>query len=489
MKIQEVEQRTGLDRATIRFYETEGLISPVRSDNGYRCYTETEVDTLLKIKLLRQLDINLSIIKDLEQGREDISAVLSCQLDALSDKITGNIRAKYVCEQMQQANLQYKTIDTARYLKMLQIPECEDAVFCEEVPLEIHPVRRFFARTIDYAIISAVLNFLLITVFRIRPITQGILTLISIIEVAASVLILSAFVHFLGTTPGKWAMGIYVGSIFEERITYSDAIRREIKVFVFGCGLNIPGISLWRYYKSYKKDASGEGNRWNEYTEFYYSDWTVARKALGTILAVVAATLSAVNALENALPQYRGDVITVAQFAENYRDYEKALGIDSKYVLGNEGKWIQQYDSSGVIVSVQGENFDQNRADFMYSYDSSGKLYKISYTDSWEDGQFLSAAIPYYCHTAAIALIGSRPGAGYQDLKNAEEWVDNLINEQIITDPEKGNYKGDTIVHDVKIAWDIRIENYASIGPGGIVIASDDAVIYVKIVYSIEIVE
>ena len=36
MKIQELESRTGLDRATIRFYEQEGLVVPQRNpENGF----------------------------------------------------------------------------------------------------------------------------------------------------------------------------------------------------------------------------------------------------------------------------------------------------------------------------------------------------------------------------------------------------------------------------------------------------------------------
>ena len=49
MTIKEVESRTELVRANIRYYESQGLISPVRRENGYREYTQQDVDTLLKI--------------------------------------------------------------------------------------------------------------------------------------------------------------------------------------------------------------------------------------------------------------------------------------------------------------------------------------------------------------------------------------------------------------------------------------------------------
>ena len=52
MTIKELEQRTGMPRANIRYYEEEGLLSPRRLDNGYRDYAEEDVRTLEKIKLL-----------------------------------------------------------------------------------------------------------------------------------------------------------------------------------------------------------------------------------------------------------------------------------------------------------------------------------------------------------------------------------------------------------------------------------------------------
>lgn len=43
MKIKEVEQRTGITKANIRYYESQGLISPNREANGYRTYDESHV--------------------------------------------------------------------------------------------------------------------------------------------------------------------------------------------------------------------------------------------------------------------------------------------------------------------------------------------------------------------------------------------------------------------------------------------------------------
>ena len=48
MTIKEIEQATGLPRASVRFYESEGFISPTRGENGYRNYSQSDLDALLK---------------------------------------------------------------------------------------------------------------------------------------------------------------------------------------------------------------------------------------------------------------------------------------------------------------------------------------------------------------------------------------------------------------------------------------------------------
>ena len=53
MTIKEVEEKTGLARSNIRFYEKEKLISPDRNEtNGYREYTEENVNDIKKIAYL-----------------------------------------------------------------------------------------------------------------------------------------------------------------------------------------------------------------------------------------------------------------------------------------------------------------------------------------------------------------------------------------------------------------------------------------------------
>ena len=83
MTIKEIEQATGLPRASVRYYESEKLIAPGRGDNGYRNYSQQDLDSLLKIKLLRQLQIPLEDIQSLQKGSADLNAVLDRALEQL----------------------------------------------------------------------------------------------------------------------------------------------------------------------------------------------------------------------------------------------------------------------------------------------------------------------------------------------------------------------------------------------------------------------
>ena len=68
MNIKEIEERSGLTRANIRYYEQEGLIAPVRRENKYRDYSEEDLETLLRIALLRSLGFSLEEIRRLQSG-------------------------------------------------------------------------------------------------------------------------------------------------------------------------------------------------------------------------------------------------------------------------------------------------------------------------------------------------------------------------------------------------------------------------------------
>lgn len=66
MRIAELEQRTGVSRYTLRYYEKQGLIREVaRANNNYREYPEQAVDRVAMVRQLKDLGFSLREIRDL----------------------------------------------------------------------------------------------------------------------------------------------------------------------------------------------------------------------------------------------------------------------------------------------------------------------------------------------------------------------------------------------------------------------------------------
>ncbi|EPH0094021.1 Cu(I)-responsive transcriptional regulator [Pluralibacter gergoviae] len=66
MNISDVAKKTGLTSKAIRFYEEKGLVTaPMRSDNGYRNYTQKHLDELTLLRQARLVGFNLEECREL----------------------------------------------------------------------------------------------------------------------------------------------------------------------------------------------------------------------------------------------------------------------------------------------------------------------------------------------------------------------------------------------------------------------------------------
>lgn len=91
MKISQLAKETGISSKTIRYYETIGLLpQPLRQENGYRNYTDSDVQRLIFIRRCRDLLIPLAQIRQLVVVQMDKTA--SCReveriVDAQLEKV------------------------------------------------------------------------------------------------------------------------------------------------------------------------------------------------------------------------------------------------------------------------------------------------------------------------------------------------------------------------------------------------------------------
>lgn len=115
MTIKELEDRLGISRANIRYYEKEGLFTTERQANGYREYTEENVCTLKKIILFRKMGISIENIHLLIDGSMTIDEVLSETLEILQDQQKQLEGAIAICEEMERQKPNINELDVSYY--------------------------------------------------------------------------------------------------------------------------------------------------------------------------------------------------------------------------------------------------------------------------------------------------------------------------------------------------------------------------------------
>ena len=60
----DIQRITALTRKALGYYEEKGFIHPRRLENGYREYSEKDVEILNKIALFKKLGLTITEIKD-----------------------------------------------------------------------------------------------------------------------------------------------------------------------------------------------------------------------------------------------------------------------------------------------------------------------------------------------------------------------------------------------------------------------------------------
>jgi len=94
MNIGEASTNSGLPAKTIRYYEDIGLISPDRTDNGYRDFSETHMHKLAFLSRARGLGFSieecrtlLSLYEDTDRASADVKTMARVHLDQMAHKI------------------------------------------------------------------------------------------------------------------------------------------------------------------------------------------------------------------------------------------------------------------------------------------------------------------------------------------------------------------------------------------------------------------
>ena len=272
MTIKEIEEITGMIRANIRYYEAEGLVVPERNkENGYRIYSREDADVLLKIKLLRSLDVPLEEIKALQAGTVGLQDALQRHLTAIAEKREALEWSGEVSRMMLEQEESFETLNALRYLSTL---ENSGAALKQDVKPKLNlPWRRYWARCLDFGFYNTLVSMAMLG-FRNRLILVPIFTRLMMLTIEP--LLLSLF----GTTMGKAIFGIQVTDREGGRLSHNAALERTWTVMWEGEAMRIPLISLYFQCKGLNFAEQEIPLSWEDESEVTYKDDKIWRYGL-----------------------------------------------------------------------------------------------------------------------------------------------------------------------------------------------------------------
>ena len=353
MNIKEIEERSGLTRANIRYYEQEGLIAPVRRENKYRDYSEEDLETLLRIALLRSLGFSLEEIRRLQSGEADFAAAMRERSAALESEGQRLLAARNVCDAISREVTSYSALRPEDYLNSFE----SDKTAERRDIVEPHPWRRYFARAIDLTLVGLMVSFVQFVLLHhnLVNISKGENVLCGLAGWGLLVLIEPLLLARFGTTAGKWCMGITVTRPDGERLSYSEALNRTALVWFYGAGLGLPLVELVCSYLSYRRYTRGEELAWEEGSVERFDGRGTGKMALLCAACwAVRGTLTVAMVLAAMLPPNRGE-LTVAEFAENVNYYRTFFDFGTRWTLDSSGEWVENEYENVIYFGGGGE--------------------------------------------------------------------------------------------------------------------------------------
>lgn len=466
MTIKEVEELSNMTRANIRFYEKEGLITPQRDSNGYRNYTEQDVDILKRIRLLRTVHLGLEEIRSLSEKESELTDVLLIHLRTLKKEQKDLEQSKAICEQLCRDQAAYESFDAEHYFNLLEKAPSEIPAELEadSLPKVRAPWKRYFARLIDETIYLIFWNLILALGFHMN-IRQTGLAFVVIGTIMQSVLLLlvePVMLSRFGTTPGKFLFGFRVSAESGARLTWREAYDRTGIVLKRGVGFYIPVYGLIREYSSYRDCKKGEILEWEEDNILTLDERHMRWKVIAAVL--VLSVLDVLNYFvwqAGALPQNRGN-ITAAQYAENFNHLQEFYQIDhqmnhpeflppyndSMKRLNQYGDW-EKMDGKWYVVDTGGDYPDLPRIQFT---EKDGVLTEISLSSEYKDekmeipvyGDLMAlASLSYICAQEDYHLLLSPPSRLYNRVKEyGDQCSDFMINEAGVKVQASFDYSG-----------------------------------------------
>ena len=460
MNIKDIEAQSGMTRANIRFYEQEDLLHPQRHDNGYRDYSDADLQTLHRIRLLRTLGLSLDEIRALQKDEASLENLLTRQAATLEQQSAETQQRARLCRDISHSGARYATLDGQRWLETLtaEEPAAPNLPKTDTYHKVTAPWRRFFARRFDLFLYSAFWMMLGLLLLSEGPSTESgaaWMGAANIIAIIMMVLVEPLLLSTWGTTPGKWLLGLSVRSNTGQKLTYGEGFYRTVQALWGGAGFFIPIFELVQGYKRYYDCVESKTLPWEWDSELQAKDeknWRIAAMT-GSAIAVLGALVLTITL--SAAPTQRGDM-TVVQFADSYNRLARYHGIE--VWLDEEGRWTEVPRPDGSVVIHMS---DMETPHFVYT-EKDGLMTGLSFTLAVEND--VETWVPINQNHRILAILTFAQAYDPTPLNNNE--VMNVV-EKLEDQPFQPL---DETVHGVHITWQLTSSGYYPVDTMGLLV-------------------
>lgn len=425
MTIKEIEALSGMSRANIRYYEAEGFLSPERRENGYRDYSQGDLETLKRIRLLRLLGLSLADIRAAKDGSLPLEELMAQRLSGIAEERTALSQSEAVCRELREARVSYAQLDAQRYLDELsRRPGGAPALPREDAqPRVTAPIRRFLARGIDFMAYVFLSGILLSAVFQVNISREsgGAGVLAGVMSLLMMLFLEPLLLRLFGTTLGMFVLGLSVTDREEGRLSYRAGLLRVWNIFLYGLGLGIPFVRLYRLWKSYKSCDGGEELpwEWDSVMRLREDRFWLRVGSFATACLLLTNGLSLSLALAQR-PPHRGE-ITVAEFCENYNRLAVYYDPETATLLNPDGSWREPEGT--VVISAVGKGL--SRPELRFTEDDSGRMTGL--TISFREEEDIFFLVPTTIRTVAtLAFVQAQPGVSLFDTDEVNRILDKI---------------------------------------------------------------
>lgn len=165
MKINEVEALVNITKKNIRFYEEKGLLSPQRNtENGYREYSEKDVQVLQQIKLLRKLGVPIEEIRQMLTCNHTVSDGMRRHLVSLEREKQNLEHSISLCRDLQSLDISISALEADKILNQMEELEKNGAAFKNKQTSDVR-VHYIAPTIVTFLTVGLMLALVLLTVW------------------------------------------------------------------------------------------------------------------------------------------------------------------------------------------------------------------------------------------------------------------------------------------------------------------------------------